>query len=148
VRDNVRAWTALQERLNWLREKIEPITSTPPVRSWLQTLTLGMAGRPNEEVTAERLAAGVPLAQRNSVIELLNGMRAERLISWNEAGQLINGENGHVIINSNLYNIISNLFNPANSQVSAGRNFHYVPTGADEFVEKMMEYRRRNGQIA
>jgi hypothetical protein len=148
VRDKVRAWTALQDRLNWVRERIQPVTSAPPVRSWLQTLTMGMAGSDNNEVTAERLAAGVPLAQRSSVIDLLNGMRAENLISWNDTGQLIDGENDHTIINSNLYNIISNLFNPANSGVSAGHSFHYVPTGADEFVEKMMEYRRRNGQIA
>ena len=144
VQDNLRAWTTLQERLNWVRDEVTPVTSAPEVRSWLQTLTLGMAGRPSAAVTAERLAGAVPGPQRGEVTDLLKGMRAAGLMSWTDSAQMVDGATGETLTNTNLYNILNNMFSPQ----SRGHPTHYVPTGLDQFVEKTMELQRQRGQVS
>jgi hypothetical protein len=146
--DQNKAWIALQDRLNWLRKELRVVTGAPPVRSLVNTLSLGILDKPGDGVTPERLAQVVPPAERAKLAELLSGMREKNILDWNDQAEMIDGATKHRMKGTNLYNILSNLFDPGNSTVSQGHNFTYVATGSDEFVQKLMEYRQVNGQLS
>jgi hypothetical protein len=74
---------------------------------------------------------------------MLKGMKDAELISWTDSAQMVDGATGEIVTNSNLYNILNNVFNPS----SRGHPTRYVPTGLDEFVDKMMEWQRERGIV-
>jgi hypothetical protein len=111
------------------------------VRSWLNTLSFGFLDKPEQGVTAERLAGAAPAPYKKEVAAMLTDMRDQGFISWNDSAQLIVG--GNTLINTNLYNIISNYFVP----IDGLHHARYSPTGLDEFASKVAEWQARGGRI-
>lgn len=91
------------------------------------------------------VAQSAPKNRRQEVVELLQAMTEDGLVSWNADGALMDPLRKTTLVNTNIFNIINNLYT-LNSPATAQHISKYEPTGLT-FVEKIMEMAQQNGKI-
>ncbi|ELT89081.1 hypothetical protein CAPTEDRAFT_186256 [Capitella teleta] len=77
---------------------------------------------------------------------LLEALTDNVLVSWNEKGALVDPRNKTTLQNTNVYNIIRNLYS-INSPATAAHISRYEPTGLTFFVDRIMKLTADNGDI-
>ena len=143
-----RAKLKLQEKLNYVREKLTPVTSMPAVRSWLETLTLGFFGKPEPGSAAsiQTVASAVPKNRQRECADLLNAMTDNGLISWDAKGVLRDPRRHVYMPNTNIFNIVHNLYT-LGSPATTEHISRYEPTGLTFFVDRIMALAEEEGKI-
>jgi hypothetical protein len=71
-------------------------------------------------------------------------MREKKFIDWDAQGRLVDVKGNRVIVNSNIFNIVSVAFNP-DHRPSTGHDTFYAPTGINVLVNRFIEYQHANG---
>ncbi|ELT93215.1 hypothetical protein CAPTEDRAFT_207588 [Capitella teleta] len=141
------ALTALQTKVNFLRESLKPLTSMPAAKNWTQTLTFSMLGNPPDSTpTALTVSKAAPPKRQVEARRLLEALTDNVLVSWNEKGALVDPRNKTTLQNTNVYNIIRNLYS-INSPATAAHISRYEPTGLTFFVDRIMKLTADNGDI-
>ncbi|ELU01190.1 hypothetical protein CAPTEDRAFT_189819 [Capitella teleta] len=146
-KEHFNALTALQTKVNFLRESLKPLTSMPAAKNWTQTLTFGMLGNPPDSTpTALTVSKAAPPNRQVEARRLLEALTDNVLVSWNEKGALVDPRNKTTLQNTNVYNIIRNLYS-INSPATAAHISRYKPTGLTFFVDRIMKLTADNGDI-
>lgn len=137
------AKVALQEKLNYLRQELKPTTSMPCVKTWLETLSLGLLNYREERdeggviPSIETVVSSAPVQWRKEARQMLTTLKDNNILVWDSKGRLRDPMNKTTIVNSNIYNIIKNLFDE-NSAYNQDHLSKYEPTGLIEVVNKYL----------